>query len=315
MAVVHVEIRDRVGILTLDDPERRNCLSSEMLEGLTAGLARLADAKVRSAILRAPPGASVWSAGLDVRSLPEPGRDPLDYQDPLEQVIRQVEHFPAPVIAMVEGGVWGGACDLTFVCDLAIGCETASFAITPGKLGVPYNCSGILHFLNLVGPRVAREMFFTAEPIEAERAVAVGILNRLVPKGELESFTLAMAGQIAENSPLAVGGDQGAAQDPGAQPPGLPGDLRADPGAAPLRLRERRLRRGEEGLPGEAQARLHGRRGIGGPAPVSREKCLRVNKRWAPPTDIFRRGGTRAPGGPPARPSAPARRAAADRAA
>ena len=205
MAVVHVEVQDRVGILTLDDPERRNCLSVEMLQGLTAGLARLAAAKVRVVVLRAPPGAAVWSAGLDVRSLPEPGRDPLDYQDPLEQVIRQVEHFPAPVIAMVEGGVWGGACDLSFVCDLAIGCETASFAITPAKLGVPYNCSGILHFLNLVGPRVAGEMFFTAEPIKAERAVAVGILNRLVPKGELEAYTLALARRIAQNSPLAVG--------------------------------------------------------------------------------------------------------------
>ena len=85
------------------------------------------------------------------------------------------------------------------------GFSVASFAITPAKLGVPYNCSGILHFLNLVGPRVAREMFFTAEPIKAERAVAIGILNRLVPKGELESITLAMARRIAENSPLAVG--------------------------------------------------------------------------------------------------------------
>jgi methylmalonyl-CoA decarboxylase len=120
-------------------------------------------------------------------------------------VIRQVSHFPAPVIAMVEGGVWGGACDLSFVCDLAIGCETASFAMTPAKLGVPYNCSGILHFLNLVGPRVAREMFFTAEPIPAERALAVGILNHLVPGAQLEGFTLAMAARIAENSPLAVG--------------------------------------------------------------------------------------------------------------
>jgi methylmalonyl-CoA decarboxylase len=106
---------------------------------------------------------------------------------------------------MVEGSVWGGACDLSFVCDLAIGCETASFAITPAKLGVPYNCSGILHFLNLVGPRVAKEMFFTAEPVGAERALDVGILNHLVPREELEAFTFAMAHRIAANSPLAVG--------------------------------------------------------------------------------------------------------------
>jgi methylmalonyl-CoA decarboxylase len=197
------EIRDRIGILTLDDPERRNCLSPRMLDEITAGLVRFAEHDVRVVVIRAR--AKVWSSGLDVRSLPEPGRDPLDYSDPLEHVIRQVEHFPAPVIAMVEGGVWGGACDLATVCDLAIGSETASFAITPAKLGVPYNCSGILHFLNLLGPRVAREMFFTAEPIRAERALQVGILNHLVPAAELEEFTFGMARRIAENSPLAVG--------------------------------------------------------------------------------------------------------------
>lgn len=199
------EVRDRIGVLTLDDPERRNCLSTEMLRDVTAGLVTFAEEEVRAVILRARPGTKVWSAGLDVKSLPEPGRDPLDYADPLEHVIRQVEHFPAPVIAMVEGSVWGGACDLSFVCDLAIGCETASFAITPAKLGVPYNCSGILHFLNLVGPRVAKEMFFTAEPIQAERALDVGILNHLVPREELEPFTFAMARRISANSPLAVG--------------------------------------------------------------------------------------------------------------
>ncbi len=199
------EIRDRIGVLVLDDPERRNCLSAEMLRDITAGLVEFAEAEVRAVVVRARPGARVWSAGLDVRGLPEPGKDPLDYADPLEHVIRQVEHFPAPVIAMVEGSVWGGACDLATVCDLAIGCETAAFAITPAKLGVPYNCSGILHFLNLVGPRLAREMFFTAEPVKAERALAVGILNHLVPSAQLEEFTFGMARRIAENSPLAVG--------------------------------------------------------------------------------------------------------------
>ncbi|HET8732319.1 MAG TPA: enoyl-CoA hydratase-related protein, partial [Anaeromyxobacteraceae bacterium] len=93
------EIRDRIGILTLDDPERRNCLSPEMLDEITAALVRFAEEEVRVVIIRARPRAKVWSAGLDVKSLPEPGRDPLDYSDPLEHVIRQVEHFPAPVIA------------------------------------------------------------------------------------------------------------------------------------------------------------------------------------------------------------------------
>jgi methylmalonyl-CoA decarboxylase len=205
MPLVQTEIRDRIGVVTLDDAPRRNCLSEEMLQGITAALVTCAEERARAVVLRAPPGAKAWSAGLDVKGLPEGGDDPLGYGDPLEHVIRQVEHFPAPVIAMVEGGVWGGACDLVFVCDLVVGCETASFAMTPAKLGVPYNCSGILHFLNMVGPRLAREMFFTAEPVGAERALAVGIMNHLVPAAKLEEFTLGMARRIVENSPLAVG--------------------------------------------------------------------------------------------------------------
>jgi methylmalonyl-CoA decarboxylase len=160
--------------------------------------------QARAVIIRAERGVKVWSSGFDIRELPVPGRDPLSYNDPLEQLLRAIQIFPAPVIAMIEGSVWGGACDLAFICDIAIGCPSASFAITPAKIGVPYNSTGILHFINVVGPRLAREMFFTAKPIGAERALQVGILNHLVSAEALEGFVLNMAQQIACNSPLAI---------------------------------------------------------------------------------------------------------------
>ena len=115
-------------------------------------------------------GAKVWSAGYDVREFPQPGRDPLTYDEPLEQAIRAIQRCPAPVIAMLEGGVWGGACELAFVCDILIGTENTSFAITPARLGIPYNLTGILHVLNKIGMSLAREMFCTAQPVKAERA-------------------------------------------------------------------------------------------------------------------------------------------------
>jgi len=105
---------------------------------------------------------------------------------------------------MIEGSVWGGGCDLICICDIAVGSHSAAFAITPAKLGLPYNSTGILHFINVVGPRIAREMFFTAKPITAERALQVGLLNHLVPSEDLERFTYDMASQITENSPLAI---------------------------------------------------------------------------------------------------------------
>lgn len=204
MSLIYTSLDGRIATITLNHPETRNSLSNELLDELIGALQLCEQQGVRAVILRAPKGVKVWSSGFNVRELPVPGRDPLSYNDPLEQALRKVQTFPAPVIAMIEGSVWGGACDLAFTCDLAVGCPTASFAITPAKIGVPYNSTGIQHFINVVGLRIAREMFFTARPIDAGRALRVGILNHLVPTEELESFTCSMAQQIAENSPLAI---------------------------------------------------------------------------------------------------------------
>jgi len=204
MSLIQVSLNGGVGTVTFNHPEKRNALSNPLLHEMADSLDRLVEMKARVVILRALPGSKVWSAGFDVDELPVPGRDPLSYHDPLEVLIRKIQTMPAPVIAMVEGTVWGGACDLTFICDLVVACDTATFAMTPAKLGVPYNISGILHFINLVGPRIAREMFFTAQPIDAHRALEVGIVNHLVPVAELEAHTQALAEQIAGNSPLAI---------------------------------------------------------------------------------------------------------------
>jgi methylmalonyl-CoA decarboxylase len=204
MPLVIVEDRGPIGIVTLNNPAKRNCLSNELLGELLGTLDAFDERRARVVILRAAAGAPVWSAGFDVRALPEHGRDPLAYDDPLERVIRRIQTVRAPVIAMIEGGVYGGACDVALTCDLAVGCPTASFSMSPAKMGVPYNSAGILHFINVVGARVAREMFFTARPIPAERALVIGLLNHLVPVESLESYTLEVARGIAENSPLAI---------------------------------------------------------------------------------------------------------------
>jgi methylmalonyl-CoA decarboxylase len=205
MPLVLVDDQGPIGIATLNNGAKRNCLSNELLAELLEALESFERRRQRAIILRAPRGSPVWSAGFDVRQLPDAGRDPLSYDDPLVRLIRRIQTVPAPVIAMIEGSVWGGACDVALTCDLAVGCPTAAFAMSPARLGLPYNSAGILHFMNVVGPRVAREMFFTARPISAERALALGILNTLVPTEVLETYTMDMARGIADNSPLAIG--------------------------------------------------------------------------------------------------------------
>jgi methylmalonyl-CoA decarboxylase len=204
MPLVITESKDYIGTITFNNYERRNALSKAFINEIMAALNALVMERVRVIILRAHSGAKIWSSGHDITELAEPGRDPLSYDDPLEKVIRAIQKCPAPVIAMIEGSVWGGACELAFVCDILIGASDASFAITPAKIGIPYNSAGILHILNMCAISMVKEMFFTAQPVEAPRAVELGILNHLVPVEELESFTYNMAAQITRNSPLSI---------------------------------------------------------------------------------------------------------------
>jgi methylmalonyl-CoA decarboxylase len=198
------ELADHIGTVTLDHPQKRNALSGTLVRQLIAALAELKAQQARVVILRAAPGAKVWSAGHDVTELPTGGRDPLGWDDPLRHLIREIENFPAPVIAMIEGGVWGGACETVFACDLVVAAPGATFAATPAKLGVPYNVSGMLTFLNAADLRIVKEMVFTAQPVSAERAERLGMINDLVPAAELEAHTLRLARTIAANAPLSI---------------------------------------------------------------------------------------------------------------
>jgi len=204
MALILSELKEKIGILTLNNPEKRNALSLELCDEMREALDDLKKRKIPVVIIRAPRDSRVWSAGHDIRQLPQVCHEPLAYDSPMEKVLRAIQEYPGAVIAMVQGGVWGGASDLVVTCDIAVGDETSTFAITPVKIGLPYNASGIVHFINRVGLNIAKEMFFTAEPVKAERAYHFGILNHLVSSREVEHFTLEMARTIADNSPLAV---------------------------------------------------------------------------------------------------------------
>lgn len=195
---------DDVGTVTLQHDERRNALSAELVRQLVAALAGLRERQARAVVLRARPGAKVFSAGHDVTELPLDGRDPLGWDDPLRHLVREIESFPAPVIAMVEGGVWGGACETVLACDLIVAAPGATFAVTPARLGVPYNVSGMLTFLNAAGLRIVKEMVFTARPMSAERAERLGLINHVVPAEALEDFSFELARTIAANAPLSV---------------------------------------------------------------------------------------------------------------
>ena len=204
MSLVRTDFSGAIATITLDQPAKRNALSTALIEELIEALSRCASENARVVVLRARAGVRVWSAGHDVSELPKGGRDPLGWNDPLRHLVRSVEELPAPVIALVEGGVWGGACELVFACDLIIASPTATFAVTPARLGVPYNVSGMQTFMNACSLRIVKEMLFTAKPILAERAERLGMINHVVEASEIEAFVDALAADISKNAPLSI---------------------------------------------------------------------------------------------------------------
>ncbi len=201
MSLIKFEVRDDVAWITLASPPV-NALSTALMDELSGALTQHRPPDIRVAVLRAERGSRVFSAGHDVRELPTNGRDPLTYNDPLRTLVRNVETYPAPVVAMVEGSVWGGACELVLSCDLVIAGDTTTFALTPARLGVPYNLSGTLNLLKVADMHFIKEMLFAARPVSATRLEMCGVINAVVPSDKLEGVTAALAADIASASPL-----------------------------------------------------------------------------------------------------------------
>lgn len=179
------EIKDRIMYITMQNGKHFNCLSHDMCNELIAAIREGYEKECVGIVIKAEVYKNVWSAGHDIKELPVNGDDPLAFDVPMEKLLRVVQDTMIPVIACVDGTVWGGACDLCLSCDMIISSKDATFAITPAKIGIPYNASGILHFINQLGINKAREMFFLAQPILAEDALNVGLINRVVEKEEL----------------------------------------------------------------------------------------------------------------------------------
>ena len=202
----HSEILDEhIGLIRLASAHNRNALSLPVIDALLAALQSFSHPQVRVILLTADTGEHhVWSAGADITDLPPHGQDPLLHSARLPALMRAIQRHPAPIIAMVNGSVWGAATELALSCDLITASPAARFAITPANLGVPYSDSGVSTFLRRLPLNIVREMFYTARPLTAEEALRAQLINHLVPAEELESFTLNLARTLASKAPLVL---------------------------------------------------------------------------------------------------------------
>lgn len=200
---VRVEGGDGIALVTLDRPEARNAINLEMVRCLGEALADLAaDAATRVVILTGAGGAA-FASGADIRELRE--RRAADALRGINSgLFLEIERFPLPVIAAVNGVALGGGCELALACDLRIAAASARFGQPEAGLGILAAAGACSRLPRLVGWGVARELLFTGRILDAPEALRLGLVNRVVPDDRLIDETRALAAAIASRGPLAL---------------------------------------------------------------------------------------------------------------
>ena len=198
--VVLYEHQDDVAWLTINRPEARNALSAAVRQGLWDGFRRFADDDAAAVLILTGAGEKAFCAGGDLKemsgtSLRVPPPDFLPY---LERTLK----IDKPIFAAVNGVAFAGGFLLAQMVDLVIAADHARFAITEAKVGRGSPWAAPLPWL--IPPRVALEIMVTGDPISAQRAYELGLVNRVVPFAQLREEALAMARTIAANAPLSV---------------------------------------------------------------------------------------------------------------
>jgi enoyl-CoA hydratase len=198
---------DGIGWMIFNNPERHNAVSLKMWEAAIEIIADFnRDDAVRVIVVRGAGGKSFVS-GADISKF-EDERAEQDavkrYEAATEGAYSSLRASPKPTIAMIQGYCLGGGANLAVCCDLRICSENAKFAIPAARLGLGYGYARVRRLLDVVSPAFAKEIFFTARQFTAEEARIMGLVNRVVPHAELESYVTDYARQIADNAPLTV---------------------------------------------------------------------------------------------------------------
>ena len=194
----------------MNRPEKHNALTDDMLIHISQTLnTHSSEDEIRAIIIRGA-GDRAFSSGYDISALPTQVspelKELLDKKSPFDLAIESIMNYPYPVIAMLNGNVFGGACDLAVSCDIRIAADDIQMGLTPARLGIVYFPMGIQRVIRTVGWTHAKEMFFTGRRYKAQQLKDMGMLDYLVPRQDLETFTLDFAREISDNAPLAVKG-------------------------------------------------------------------------------------------------------------
>ena len=205
MEMLEYRVEGKIGVITLNRPERLNVIGNDLLNDLEAILKDIEKDDDLGALVVTGTG-KVFVAGADIKEirLVEGIVAAHKFVARVHQSFNRIEALEKPVIAAVNGLALGGGCELALVCDIRIAAETAIFGLPEIKLGVLPGAGGTQRLPRLIGVGRAKEMLYSGESIDAQEAFRIGLANRVVADDSLMETALEMAGRLSEKPPVAL---------------------------------------------------------------------------------------------------------------
>lgn len=199
---VYLEREGCTAHLVLNRPEKRNALNGAMWAAIPGRLSQAAaDGGVRVLVVRGAGGA--FAAGADISEFEQVYATPdsaAAYSRSIAEALDALAAFPKPTLAMIDGACVGGGCGLALACDLRFAAQGSKFGITPGKLGLAYTLNDTRRLIDAVGVSAAKDILFTGRILEADEALAMGLIDRLMDRDALAEAVEGFAGAVAKTS-------------------------------------------------------------------------------------------------------------------
>lgn len=196
-----------VGIITFNNPEKRNAISLEMWDGLGQSLTNLRDDPAIRVVILTGAGDKAFVSGADISQFETERHNAQASENYARRSAAQralLASYPKPIIASINGFCLGGGLQIAMSADIRIAAANSQFGIPAARLGIAYGYDGLRNLVSLVGPSQARLLMYTGMRIDAAEAARIGLIDRVVADADLQSTTAEIAQTIAENAPLAV---------------------------------------------------------------------------------------------------------------
>ena len=196
---------DGVATLTLNRPDKRNAMNTAVLDGLRQYFDELEEHRdVRVVVVRG--AGKAFCSGMDLDEMSRKQREAADPETGVTAVLQRIERSRHPTIAMVHGDAYAGGCELALHCDLRVAADVVRFAMPLARIGlvVPFPLG--MKLVEIVGPAAAREILLTGRPIDARRALEMGMVHRVVPAADVEAVTYEIARRIIAFMPASDSG-------------------------------------------------------------------------------------------------------------